>query len=219
MPLPAPDYSRLRHYPSTVIPGEQSGVIEAVECAAAPVLHIEPVESFRLRHEWPWPFLAFGSGLPLLTVGVLGARSGWADWLVVALIAGAVALLLGCLRAGVRQEARRDAAARAAYRALPTGMLARATMSASLSERTRSLIANLLARRDPDWANDLETADEAWAALKRAGPPNPCGQGCCGPVPPRGGFRAETVPTSPRDQAAAPRSFPDPGAAQRWPRG
>jgi hypothetical protein len=161
-----------------------------------PALHIEPVESFRLPREYPWTAIAFGLALPCFVAGLLGAGTGWSDALAYPVLALSVAAFVGSLRAGARQERRRDALAATAYEALPMAVLARATAAADLSERTRTVIANRLARRDARWADDLRVDDEEWSALRRAGPPGSCSRACGGPVPPAGGFRVADAPVA-----------------------
>lgn len=174
--------------------------------------HIEPVESFRLPLELPWRAIAFGLGLPCLITGILGSTAGWSDFLITLVIGCGLLVLIGGLRGGVRQERRRDALALAAYAALPLPMLARATTAATLTERTRTLIAAHLTRRHPNWADLLDAADPDWASIKNAtGVPRACGIGCgCGPAIPAAGFPLGSAALAkPGDDApAAPAGLP-----------
>ena len=156
--------------------------------------HIEHVESFALNGERPWKVIAFATSLPLIAIGVVGATSYWSDFLVVALLLGGIAMLIACLRAGAQQETDRDALARSAYMALPPALLAQATLDSRYSERTRTLIANLLTRQDASWAHEIKSDDAEWSALNRAGAPGCGGRSCGGPVPPKGGFRSSPAP-------------------------
>ncbi len=195
MRLPGPNPSaQLEDVPLWQRGQENSlGQAEAPDANTRLALHIEPVESYRLRFELPWSALAFAFSLPLFAIGILGATVYWSDVLVVILMLAGIATLLGGLRLAAMQESRRNELARQAYAALPSELLAQATMSSGLSERTRTLIANLLTRRDPSWLHEINSEDVEWDALNRAGPPG-CGGGCRGPVPPKGGFRATPVP-------------------------
>lgn len=154
----------------------------------APVaLPIRNVEDFVVPGQRPFAAIGFALGAPCLAVAVLGSTAGWMDALVVLFAALGIAAIIAGLNFAARQEANRERLARATYGQLPVTTLARATVAPDLSEKTRVLIANLLNARGENLGQALDAGDEAWQALKLAGPPSACGKGCCGPTAqPRG---------------------------------
>ena len=147
---------------------------------------IRNIEDFRVPGQRPYAAIGFALGAPCLAVATVGAVEGWMDALLVLFSALGIAAIVAGLNQASRQEARREALARAEYGTLSAAVLARATVAPDLSEKTRILIANLLAAQGEQLGEAIDSGDEAWQALKLAGPPSACARSCCGPAtPPR----------------------------------
>lgn len=127
------------------------------------------VENIPLADARPYAALGIGCGLPAIGLAAVAALQGWPDIVAYLFAAAGLFAIIGGVIAASRQDDHRVALAKSAIAALPTEVLAHATLDMNLSEKTRVLIANHLNQVEPDWHTRLESDSEDWQSLKAAG--------------------------------------------------